>query len=54
MYLFYRAEDHGLFKGVFVCEDDDVSKFVDYINNKTKHVSSIIPLTIVIFHRQIK
>ncbi|XP_073799249.1 uncharacterized protein isoform X2 [Danio rerio] len=40
MYRFKRgAEDHGLFKGVFVCEDDDVSKFVDYINNKTKHSS---------------
>ncbi|CAM4491128.1 unnamed protein product [Leuciscus chuanchicus] len=38
MYRFKRGdEDHGLFKGVFVCEDDDVSKFVDYINEKTKH-----------------
>ncbi|XP_048031290.1 uncharacterized protein LOC125258405 isoform X1 [Megalobrama amblycephala] len=38
LYRFKRgAEDHGLFKGVFVCEDEDVSKFVDYINKKTKH-----------------
>ncbi|XP_039544595.1 uncharacterized protein LOC120491071 [Pimephales promelas] len=38
MYRFKRGdEDHGLFKGVFVCEDEDVSKFVDYINDKTKH-----------------
>ncbi|KAL1268855.1 hypothetical protein QQF64_034218 [Cirrhinus molitorella] len=29
-------EDRGLFNGVFVCEDEDVSKFVDYINDKTK------------------
>ncbi|XP_067305976.1 uncharacterized protein [Pseudorasbora parva] len=38
MYRFKRGdEDHGLFKGVFVCEDEEVSKFVDYINDQTKH-----------------
>ncbi|KAI7811312.1 hypothetical protein IRJ41_013022 [Triplophysa rosa] len=38
MYRFKRgAENHGLFTGVFICEDEQVSKFVDYINAKTKH-----------------
>lgn len=38
LYRFKRGhEDHGLFEGVFVCKDEDVSKFVDYINAKTKH-----------------
>ncbi|XP_041825293.1 uncharacterized protein LOC121629654 [Melanotaenia boesemani] len=34
-----RSEEQAIFEGVFIAKDEDVTKFVDYIHNTTKHVS---------------
>ncbi|CDQ97104.1 unnamed protein product [Oncorhynchus mykiss] len=31
------ADDKGFFDGVFICKDEDVSDFVNYVHRKTKH-----------------
>ena len=36
--LLFRSEERAIFEGVFIAKDEDVTKFVDYIHNTTKHV----------------
>ncbi|XDV13820.1 hypothetical protein PO909_002147 [Leuciscus waleckii] len=34
-----RSEEKAIFDGVFIANDDDVAKFVDYVHTSTSHVS---------------
>ncbi|XP_073672422.1 uncharacterized protein [Paramisgurnus dabryanus] len=34
-----RSEEQAIFEGVFIARDEDVTRFVDYIHQTTKHVS---------------
>ncbi|KAM9560839.1 uncharacterized protein ACWYII_020663 isoform 1-T2 [Salvelinus alpinus] len=38
LYRFKKGtDDKGFFDGVFICKDEDVSDFVNYVHTKTKH-----------------
>ncbi|XP_077081197.1 uncharacterized protein LOC143733373 isoform X2 [Siphateles boraxobius] len=34
-----RSEEQAIFDGVFIANDDDVARFVDYVHTSTSHVS---------------
>ncbi|KAL1278904.1 hypothetical protein QQF64_025577 [Cirrhinus molitorella] len=34
-----RSEEQAIFEGVFIANDEEVTRFVDYIHNTSKHVS---------------
>ncbi|XP_078120447.1 uncharacterized protein LOC144526700 isoform X2 [Sander vitreus] len=34
-----RSEERPIFDGAFIANDEDVTRFVDQVHNKTKHVT---------------
>ncbi len=39
VYLLLRSEEQAVFDGVFIANDDDVERFVNYIHSSTSHVN---------------
>lgn len=45
-FVLFRSEEQAIFDGVFIAKDEDVTRFINYIQSTTKHV---ILQTIIIY-----